>query len=618
MLLAVATPVSATVKTVSVTPPEPSACDSVRIEVSGDIPNDCYDIVGATISGPTSYPCMLAIPCPASFSVQITVREPNPAIERPCLVVSSPYTRSFRVGKLPFGGYGVVAHERVIPFSPDSTDSVVTESFASGSFTVKPDSSCAGKPGCFLLGFLPDRADDGMSIDPRCTASAPPGGTACLDLVLTNSGVVGGLQATLDISSFDPPVPPDAVLHAVSVEPIGPAAGFQVGWTAEGSQTKLLLYSTSLTSIAPGYGLVLRICYSVAAGAVPHRFRVFPTTAMAADPAGDSIPPCPTFAAIPPGIICVGAQACDVNGDGVSDVLDIIRLVRCALATTACPDSIAARADCNGDGTVDIRDVVCCVRKIVEIPGGLGASIPSLVPRTGTIPAGENSISFEGAPRWTNAVDGVATVRIETAESWGGTQFVINPGAAPVRIRSLSLDQASVRAGSQLEWAIDGSGIVHAMLYETAPDVRPPATYRVLVRVERVPSDAGSGIVRIQGVKAGTSAGTETAISLFNPSFDVEAGAVAAPMLLGAQPNPTSGVTEIGFALPADARGTLRVYDVAGRLVRTLTEGPMTAGVHRARWDGLDARGHAVRTGVYFAKLEVGKAIHSERILLLR
>jgi len=57
---------------------------------------------------------------------------------------------------------------------------------------------------------------------------------------------------------------------------------------------------------------------------------------------------------------------------------------------------------------------------------------------------------------------------------------------------------------------------------------------------------------------------------------------------------------------------------VTGRLVRTLAEGPMTAGVHRARWDGLDARGRAARSGIYFAKLTAGPATRAERILLLR
>ena len=630
-LLALVPPVWATVKTVSVAPPAPASCDSVTITVAGDIPNSCYEVSTAEIRGPEYLPCARPLPCPARFRVEITVREPNPVIARSCLAVVSPYTRSFQVGRLFPGPYDVVAHERVIPFSADSTDSVVAESYAMGAFTVGPDSSCAGSLGCFLLTLVPDLPDGRFPVDPSlCTASALPGGTACLGLALTNSRTVGGLQVTMDVSGRASSATPDGILHPVSVEAIGRAAGFQVGWSAVGSRAKFLLYSTSGASIPAGYGPVVRICYSIAPGAVSQILEVSPTAAIAADPAGDSIPPCPTFA-IPLGEICIGTRACDVNGDGTSDVLDIIRLVRCALANPAdslpaCPDSIAARTDCNGDGAVDIRDVICCVRKIVELPSGLGEVIPSLTPRSGTIPAGVNSISFEGTPRWINAVDGIATVRIETAENWGGTQFVINPMGAlsvrsftsPVRIRGLSLDAASVRAGSEFESAIDGSGIAHALLVQTAADARPAHTYRVLVRLERAPSDAGPGTVRIQGVKAGTSEGFAADISLFNPSIAVDPEAPGAPALLAAHPNPTSGQTEIGFTLPADGRATLRVYDVAGRLVRTLAEGPMTSGIHRASWNGRDDRGRTARSGIYFAKLQVGKTLRSERILLLR
>jgi len=616
-LLAIAPPASATVNGVSVTPFAPSPCDSVTITVTGSLSDNCYEVVGATIVGPGPIPpCMRPTPCPSMFDVEITVRQPNPIIARSCLVGPFPYTRSFNVGKLAVGDYGVSAHERVIPFSPDSTDSVVAESFASGVFSVGPDSSCTVPP-CYLLGF------EDLNVPPThdpCLTSAPPGGTACLILGFSSTGRVGGLQTTLEASGPDSLTPTDAFLHAISVDPRGP--GYQVGWATEGSRTKLILYSVSGAPL-PQY-LQVRICYSIAPETVSQMFRIATTATLVSDPAGNLIAPCPTLAQSVAGI-CVGSPSCDVNGDGASDVLDIIRIVRCALGTgvaadsiPACPDSIAARADCNEDGSIDIRDVICCVRKIVEVPSGLGQPIPTLQPLSGTIPAGENSISFEGAPRWINAVDGFATVRIETAENWGGTQFVINPMGAPVRIRGLYLDAASVRAGSDLESAIDGSGIAHAVLVQTAADVRSAQTYRVLVRLERAPSDAGSGTVRIQGVKAGTSEGLAAGIALFNPTFDVDPETSAAPALLAAHPNPTSGQTEIGFTLPADGRAALRVYDVAGRLVRTLAEGPMTAGVHRARWDGLDTRGRAARSGIYFAKLEFGKTLRSERILLMR
>ncbi|HEY2924997.1 MAG TPA: FlgD immunoglobulin-like domain containing protein [Candidatus Eisenbacteria bacterium] len=619
-LFVLASPALAALKGISIAPPEPTTCDPVSITVAGELPDDCYEIVGAVIRGPEEIPCMRPGPCPFRYWVEITVREPDPA--RTCPAVISPYTRSFDVGRLRFGEYGVVARERVIPFAADSTDSTVSETFANATFTVRPDSVCTPGPGCYILGFGPDRIRDPLP-GTFCTAVAPPGGTACLALTLMNTHAVGGLQTTLAVYDPDGGEPADgALIHAVSVEPVGRAAGFQVGWTAEGAQTRIILYSTTPgASIPPGDGPVVRICYSIAPETPPQTFRVLDLATIVADPAGEAIPACPTLQPVADGFICVtSSSGCDVNGDGVSDVLDVIRLVRCALATSSdsgavCPDSVAARADCNGDGSIDIRDVICCVRKIVGIQGGApGLTLP---PAIGAVPAGENSIGFEGAPRWTSAVEGVATVRVDAAENWGGTQFVLNPQGAPARIRGLSLEAANAREGTQLEWAIDELGIARVMLYEVGSGARSAHSYRILVLLERVPSGA-SGTVRIQSLRAGTSEGAAAGISSFNPSVQVDAATVAAPALLGARPNPSAGQTEIGFVLPADARVTLRVYDVAGRLVRTLIDGPMPAGVHRARWDGTDDRGRAARSGIYFTTTKVGAKILSERIMLLR
>ncbi|HXL15269.1 MAG TPA: FlgD immunoglobulin-like domain containing protein [Methylomirabilota bacterium] len=611
--LLLASPAAATLKQVTVDPATPASCDSVTITAAGDLPNSCYEIVGAEIRGPELIPCMRPGPCPSRFVVDITVREPNPLILPPCLL-QTPYTRSFAVGKLPAGEYLVTAHERVLPFAADSTDSIVAESFANATFTVRPDSTCASIPGCYTLGFTPDRAGQVIPIDPFCTVSAPPGGTACLDLTLANSSPVGGLQTVLQLSEPDS-LPAETFLNAVSVDPIGRAAGFQVGWTPDGSRTRLLLYSTNAASIAPGEGPVVRICYSVPSGMAPQRFRILDTATLVSDPEGISIPACPMRFWIP-AFICVGTTACDVNGDGVSDVLDIIRIVRCALATPAdslpaCPDSIAARADCNSDGAVDIRDVICCVRKILGIPLGSIAMPPLAV---GPEQTGGNAIGFDGPVRWINAVEGKATIRVDVASDWGGTQFWIDTQGAPVRVRGLRLVDAGTAA--QLEWTVDESGIARVMIFTTSSGTRSSRSYNVEIALERAAS--GTGSLHLWNYRAGTSAGAEAQIVSFAPTLDMNTPAAAAPTLLGARPNPTSGVTEIGFALPADGKATLRIYDVAGRLVRTLAEGPMTAGVHRARWDGLDARGRAARSGIYFANLTAGPTIRSERILLLR
>src|SRR6185295_1713690 len=391
----------------------------------------------------------------------------------------------------------------------------------------------------------------------------------------------------------------------------------QVSWSNDGPKTKILLYSTSGAVIPPGDGPVLRICYAVAPGTPPDRYLVTDEGTIVADRSGTAIPPCPSPAIFAPGSICVVTPGCDVNGDGISDILDIIRQVRCALASAqdACPDSIAARADCNGDGTVDIRDVICCVRKIVGADlrttraSGSGQG-------SGSISGSDlgNRIGFEGPVRWIDAATGVASVRIDAAADWGGTQFSIGSSEPSVRLRGLKLTGGD--PGVNLEWGIGADGVARGILFAGTAGSRPAWSGRLEVTFDR-PS-GGASTLWLWDVNAGSAAGAPSSIATSNPTVTVDASPVAAPVLLRARPNPFTARTEIAFVLPAEARAELNVYDVHGRLVRSLVQGPVPAGTNRISWDGTDGRGKAARSGIYFAKLRVGEMSRTERIMLLR
>ncbi|MGE5177389.1 MAG: FlgD immunoglobulin-like domain containing protein [Hyphomicrobiales bacterium] len=92
----------------------------------------------------------------------------------------------------------------------------------------------------------------------------------------------------------------------------------------------------------------------------------------------------------------------------------------------------------------------------------------------------------------------------------------------------------------------------------------------------------------------------------------------AVPRLDPAMPNPFNPETVIGFSLPRAARATLRVYDVHGRLVRTLADGVFGPGDHRVRWDGTDGAGRAVGSGAYFARLTADGRSEARKVVLLR
>jgi len=85
-------------------------------------------------------------------------------------------------------------------------------------------------------------------------------------------------------------------------------------------------------------------------------------------------------------------------------------------------------------------------------------------------------------------------------------------------------------------------------------------------------------------------------------------------------PNPFNPSTSIRYDVPAGGGAvTLRIYDVAGRLVRTLVDSDRsTPGTHTAMWNGTDERGKEVATGIYFYRLTGGGFGETRKMVLLK
>lgn len=92
----------------------------------------------------------------------------------------------------------------------------------------------------------------------------------------------------------------------------------------------------------------------------------------------------------------------------------------------------------------------------------------------------------------------------------------------------------------------------------------------------------------------------------------------ASPLLHPGFPNPFNPSTTLAFELPAAGRARVAVFDLAGRLVRTLVEAPLGAGPHRATWDGRDDAGRVVGAGTYLARLEAGNTASTTRLTLVK
>jgi hypothetical protein len=87
---------------------------------------------------------------------------------------------------------------------------------------------------------------------------------------------------------------------------------------------------------------------------------------------------------------------------------------------------------------------------------------------------------------------------------------------------------------------------------------------------------------------------------------------------LFAYPNPSRGNVTISFVLPKTSSATLRVFDVAGRVVRTLLNETLPAGPHSAHWDRRTASGAVARPGLYLYELEAGGQRAARTFVLVR
>lgn len=93
----------------------------------------------------------------------------------------------------------------------------------------------------------------------------------------------------------------------------------------------------------------------------------------------------------------------------------------------------------------------------------------------------------------------------------------------------------------------------------------------------------------------------------------------AAPALDQNHPNPFNPRTTIAYNLPERLTVSLAIYDVAGRLVRTLvSRETQDTGRHEAVWDGKDAAGREAAAGVYFYNLSAGNIDMVRRMVLLK
>jgi FlgD Ig-like domain len=128
-----------------------------------------------------------------------------------------------------------------------------------------------------------------------------------------------------------------------------------------------------------------------------------------------------------------------------------------------------------------------------------------------------------------------------------------------------------------------------------------------------VDADVRSGVPYVYKLAVALPDGREIGSSLER----VQLGALKLDLAQNS-PNPFNPTTTISFTVPARGPVTLSIYDVEGKRIRTLVDGVMPVGANHVEWDGKDASGAAVSSGLYFYRLETARNAISRKMVFLK
>lgn len=122
----------------------------------------------------------------------------------------------------------------------------------------------------------------------------------------------------------------------------------------------------------------------------------------------------------------------------------------------------------------------------------------------------------------------------------------------------------------------------------------------------------------VQAVYSGGNVSQSVFTNTLNPSSGDDIQSPVLTTALGScYPNPFRQQTNISFTLKDNSPVKLAVYDLKGRLVRTLCSAELNSGLHNIHFDGCDARGKRLPAGVYFYRFEAGTFRKTSKMVLL-
>ena len=83
-------------------------------------------------------------------------------------------------------------------------------------------------------------------------------------------------------------------------------------------------------------------------------------------------------------------------------------------------------------------------------------------------------------------------------------------------------------------------------------------------------------------------------------------------------PNPFNPITSLRYDLPNDGLVNITIYDMMGRIVKTLVNSSQTAGFKYVQWNATNDRDEPVSAGLYLYTIQAGEFRQTRKMVLLK
>ncbi|HMB69492.1 MAG TPA: FlgD immunoglobulin-like domain containing protein, partial [bacterium] len=151
--------------------------------------------------------------------------------------------------------------------------------------------------------------------------------------------------------------------------------------------------------------------------------------------------------------------------------------------------------------------------------------------------------------------------------------------------------------------------------------VAPLGSENVDIQADALGLGSVAGVLQITHDAAGSPTDVPVTVDVTDGAVDSPVIGPPVPLALALHPpvpNPFRQVTTIRYDLPRPGSVHLAVYDVTGRLVKTLVDRNEDAGFRSVAWDGKDSGGQRVSSGVFFYTLKTAEQSVRRKVVLLR